>query len=65
MKGAAVTKDTVKQDLKRATQLQRSMLRAIAVLSKVRAGVSPQFDACMEEIVKTQMWGTKFKELTA
>ncbi|RXW15834.1 hypothetical protein EST38_g10023 [Candolleomyces aberdarensis] len=65
MKGATVTKDTVKQDLERAAELQRSALRAIAALSKVGAGVSPKFDAFVEEIRKSQTWGTEFKELTA
>jgi cullin-associated NEDD8-dissociated protein 1 len=65
MKGATVTKDTIKQDLERATELQRSALRAIAALSKVGAGVSPKFDMFAEEIRKSQTWGTEFKELTA
>ncbi len=50
MKGATVTKDTVKQDLERATELQRSALRAIAALGKIGAGVSPKFDVFVEEI---------------
>ena len=37
MKGATVTKDTVKQDLERAAELQRSALRAVAALSKIGA----------------------------
>src|SRR5580704_14189430 len=52
MKGATVTKDTVKQDLERAAELQRSALRAIAALSKIGAGVSLRFDAFVEELKK-------------
>ena len=65
MKGATVTKDTVKQDLERTAELQRSALGVIAALSKVGAGVSPNFDVFMEEIKKSQTWVTKFNELTA
>jgi len=63
MKGAIVTKDTVKQDLERAAELQRSALRAVAALSKTGAGVSPRFDAFVEELKKSQTWGLEFKEL--
>ena len=65
MKGATVTKDTVKQDLERAAELQRSALRAIAALSKIGAGVSPKFDAFVELIKKDPKWGAEYKELTA
>jgi cullin-associated NEDD8-dissociated protein 1 len=65
MKGATVTKDTVKQDLERAAELQRSALRAVAALSKVGAGVSPKFDAFVEELRKSPTWGAEFKELIA
>jgi len=63
MKGATVTKDTVKQDLERAAELQRSALRAIAALSKIGAGVSLRFDAFVEELKKSSSWGAEFKEL--
>lgn len=63
MKGATVTKDTVKQDLERASELQRSALRAVAALSKIGAGVSPKFDAFVEELKKSALWGSEFKEL--
>lgn len=65
MKGATVTKDTVKQDLERAAELQRSALRAIAALSKIGAGTSAKFDAFVEEIKKTPTWASEFKELNA
>ncbi|KAF8824090.1 hypothetical protein HHX47_DHR9000534 [Lentinula edodes] len=63
MKGATVTKDTVKQDLERAAELQRSALRAVAALSKIGAGVSPKFDAFTEDLKKNSTWGAEFKEL--
>jgi cullin-associated NEDD8-dissociated protein 1 len=63
MKGATVTKDTVKQDLERAAELQRSALRAVAALSKIGAGVSPMFDVFVEELKKSPSWGGEFKEL--
>jgi cullin-associated NEDD8-dissociated protein 1 len=63
MKGATVTKVTVKQDLERAAELQRSALRAVAALSKVGTGVSPRFDALVDELRKSQLWGSEFKEL--
>src|SRR6267154_26120 len=54
MKGATVTKDTVKQDLERAAELQRSALRAVAALSKINTpGVSPKFDAFVEELKRS------------
>ncbi|KAJ7646186.1 armadillo-type protein [Mycena rosella] len=65
MKGATVTKDTVKQDLERAAELQRSALRAVAALSKIGAGVSPRFDVFVEELKKNPQWGVEFKELAA
>ena len=63
MKGAVMTKDTVKQDLERAAELQRSALRAIAALAKAAAGVSPRFDALVEELKKNQQWGEEINEL--
>ncbi|KAF7296627.1 Cullin-associated nedd8-dissociated protein 1 [Mycena chlorophos] len=65
MKGATVTKDTVKQDLERAAELQRSALRAVAALSKVAGtGASPRFDVFVEDIKKGQ-WAVEFKEQVA
>lgn len=65
MKGATVTKDTVKQDLERAAELQRSALRAVAALSRIgTVGVSPKFDAFVEEVKKSPNHGAEFKELT-
>lgn len=65
MKGATVTKDTVKQDLERAAELQRSALRAVAALSKIGMGVSPKFDNFVEDLRKNSQWGVEFKELVA
>ncbi|KAI0063091.1 TIP120-domain-containing protein [Artomyces pyxidatus] len=63
MKGPTVGKDTVKQDLERAAELQRSTLRAVAALSKIAAaGASPRFDAFVAELKKSE-WGTELKEL--
>lgn len=65
MKGAAVTKDTVKQDLERTAELQRSALRTIAALSKINTlGVAPQFNACVENIQKST-WSAEFNELVS
>ncbi|PFH48269.1 hypothetical protein AMATHDRAFT_65821 [Amanita thiersii Skay4041] len=63
MKGATVTKDTVKQDLERAAELQRSGLRCIAGLSKIDAGVAPRFEAFVDELKKSPVWGVEFVEL--
>ena len=63
MKGANTTKDTVKQDLERAAELQRSALRAVVALSKVGTGVSPKFDAFVEEIKRNPTWSGEFVEL--
>ncbi|KAF9560250.1 TIP120-domain-containing protein [Agrocybe pediades] len=63
MKGATVTKDTVKQDLERAAELQRSALRAVAALSKISAGSSPGFDNLVEELKKSPTWGSEFRDL--
>ncbi|GJJ09394.1 hypothetical protein Clacol_003616 [Clathrus columnatus] len=63
MQGAAVTKDTVKQDIERTAELQRSTLRAIAALSKISSqGNSPRFDRCVENIGKSQ-WSSDLNEL--
>jgi cullin-associated NEDD8-dissociated protein 1 len=64
MKGATVTKDTVKQDLERAAELQRSALRAVAALSKISGtGVAPKFDAFVEELKRNSSWGSELKDL--
>ena len=64
MKGATVTKDTVKQDLERAAELQRSTLRAAAALSKIsQPGASPKFDAFVAATQKSAEWGVEFREL--
>ena len=63
MKGPGVTKDTVKQDLERAAELQRSTLRATAALFKVApSGSSHTFDTFVENVQRGQ-WSTEFKEL--
>jgi cullin-associated NEDD8-dissociated protein 1 len=63
MKGATVTKDTVKQDLERASELQRSALRAVAALSKISGGVSLKFDMLVDDVKKNVTWSNDFKEL--
>lgn len=63
MKGAVVTKDTVKQDLERAAELQRSALRAVAALSKIGGGTSQRFDIFVDDIRRNPAWGNEFKEL--
>ncbi|KAF8303097.1 TIP120-domain-containing protein [Clavulina sp. PMI_390] len=53
VKGAQVTKDTVKQDLERAGELQHSALRAIAALSKLSSStLSPRFERLIESVEK-------------
>ncbi|KAI9065798.1 ARM repeat-containing protein [Trametes sanguinea] len=64
MKGPAMTKDTVKQDIERAAELQRSTLRAVAALSKIsQPGASPKFDAFVAATQKSPEWGVEFREL--
>ena len=64
MKGATVTKDTVKQDIERAGELQRSTLRAVVALSKVaQPGGSPRFDALVDSTRKSSEWGQEFQDL--
>ena len=65
MKGPAVGKDTVKQDLERTAELQRSTLRAIAALSKISsAGSSPEFDKVVESVSRPgSQWSNDFNEL--
>ncbi|KZV81117.1 TIP120-domain-containing protein [Exidia glandulosa HHB12029] len=63
MAGAAVTKDTVKQDLERAAEQQRSALRAIAALSKINTpGMAPKFDTMVEDILRGT-WAAEYREL--
>lgn len=64
MKGATMTKDTVKQDIERAAELQRSTLRAAAALSRIsQPGASPKFDAFVAATQKSPEWGVEFREL--
>ena len=64
MKDATIDKDTVKQDLERAGELQRSTLRAIAALSKIsQSGASSRFDTLVENTRKSTEWGNEFQEL--
>ncbi len=63
MKGATVTKDTVKQDLERAAELQRSALRAVAALSKIAGGSSQKFELFVDDIKRNATWGNEFREL--
>ena len=66
MKGPNVTKDTVKQDLERAAELQRSTLRAVAALHRhTPTGVSARFDALVDELQRSVQWGAEFKELVS
>ncbi|KAF4584667.1 hypothetical protein EYR40_004654 [Pleurotus pulmonarius] len=64
MKGINITKDTVKQDIERAAELQRSALRAVIALARVGAGVSQRFDTFVEELRRGGQWSAEFKELT-
>ncbi|KAH7922400.1 ARM repeat-containing protein [Leucogyrophana mollusca] len=64
MQGATVTKDTVKQDLERASELQRSTMRAVVALSKISgSGIAPKFDAFVEGLRKSSAWEQEFKEV--
>ena len=64
MKGATVTKDTVKQDLERAAELQRSTLRAVVALSRISpAGANPRFDTFVDVTRKSGEWSHEFREL--
>jgi cullin-associated NEDD8-dissociated protein 1 len=65
MKGAVVTKDTVKQDLECAAELQRSALRAIAALSKIGGGTSQKFDMFTDDIRRNPAWKNPCVELGA
>ena len=65
MKGHDVQKNTVKQDLERTAELQRSTLRAIVALSKISTpGAAPQFDKVVESVSRPgQPWAHEFREL--
>lgn len=64
MRGAKETKDTVKQDLERSAELQRSSIRAIAALAKgTQKGASAKFDALVEDVNKGR-WAAAFKEVS-
>lgn len=65
MKAHNVEKNTVKQDLERTAELQRSTLRAIAALSKISTpGAAPNFDKVVESVAKTGApFATEFREL--
>lgn len=73
MRGAPVTKDTVKQELERAAELRRSTMRAVAALMKVVAigsGVgalatagTQKFEAFVEDVKRNEQWGPEFREL--
>ena len=63
MKGPTMTKDTVKQDIERAAELQRSTLRAVVAMSKIAgSGVSPRFEAFVEELKKNAQFGNEFRD---
>jgi len=65
MTEVAVEKNTVKQDLERASELQRSALRAIAALSRISTpGLAPRFDAVLEK-VRGGQYASEFKDLAA
>ena len=73
MRGAPITKDTVKQDLERAAELRRSTMRAVAALVKVMAvgnavgagatGGTQKFEVFVEDIKRNDQWGLEFREL--
>ncbi|KAL4071187.1 armadillo-type protein [Scleroderma yunnanense] len=73
MRGAPITRDTVKQDLERAAELRRSTMRAVAALVKVIAvgnaagagttGGTQKFEVFVEDIKRNEHWAPEFKEL--
>lgn len=73
MRGAPITKDTVKQDLERAAELRRSTMRAVAALVKVivvgnatgavTTGATQKFEVFAEDIKRNEQWGVEFREL--
>lgn len=63
LKGTASTKDTVKQDLERSAELQKSALRAVAGLSKISSpAISPKFDSLVTSVEKGPL-AAEFREL--
>lgn len=63
VKGAKITKDTVKQDLERAGELQRSALRAVAALSKLSSStISPRMERLVDSIARGPL-AREFREL--
>lgn len=62
MKGATAIKDTVKQDLKRAAELQKSTLRHRFEQLIAQTGASPKFDAFVEATKKSPDWRNEFDE---
>jgi len=65
MKAPTMGKDTVKQDLERTAELQRSTLRAIAALSKISTpGASPEFDKVVDGVSRPGTpWANEFHDL--
>lgn len=65
MKAHTVEKNTVKQDIERTAELQRSTLRAIAALSKISTpGTAPAFDKVVESVSKSgSTFASEFREL--
>lgn len=59
-------KNTVKQDLERTAELQRSTLRAIAALSKINpgGGSAPAFDKVVDNVSRAgSPWAGEFRDL--
>jgi cullin-associated NEDD8-dissociated protein 1 len=64
VKGTAVTKDTVKQDLERAAELKRSATRAIAALAHIPSeGAAPKWDKFVEEQKRDPAFSEAMKEV--
>jgi cullin-associated NEDD8-dissociated protein 1 len=64
VKGAAVTKDTVKQDLERAAELKRSASRAIAALAQIKSeGTTPKWEKFVEELNRDPAFKEAMKEV--
>ena len=62
MKGPKVGSDTVKQELERAAELQRSTVRAVSALHKVASpGTSSRFDTLVDDIQRGT-YGVEFKD---
>lgn len=64
IKGAAVTKDTVKQDLERAAELKRSASRAIAALARIKSeGTAPKWEKFIEDMKRDPAFAAEVKEM--